>query len=46
MPHAFVIYHVTQTPTLVTVSKDRYIKECYLPKIYNELGCEPVIFSI
>tara|TARA_R110000824_G_scaffold8505_2_gene38663 strand:+ start:2422 stop:2751 length:330 start_codon:yes stop_codon:yes gene_type:complete len=46
MPHAFVIYHVTKSPTLVTVARDRYIKEDYLPKIYNELGCEPVTFSI
>ena len=46
MPHAFVIHNVTKTPTLVTLLKDRYVKEDYLPNIYKELGCEPVTFSI
>ena len=46
MPHAFVIHHVTKAPTLVTIYRDRYIKEDYLTNIYNELGCEPVTFSI
>ena len=46
MPHAFVIHNVTKTPNLVTLLRDRYIKEDYLPRIYNELGCEPVTFSI
>ena len=46
MPHAFVIHNVTKAPTLVTLLRDRYIKEDYLGNIYNELGCEPVTFSI
>jgi hypothetical protein len=46
MPHSFVIYNVTTTPTLITLYKDRYTKEDYLPNIYSELGCEPVTFSI
>ena len=46
MPHAFVIHNVTKTPNLVTLLRDRYLKESYLPRIYNELGCEPVTFSI
>ena len=46
MPHAFVIHNVTKSPTLVTLLKDRYLKEDYLPDIYNELGCEPVTFSL
>jgi len=46
MPHAFVIYNVTKTPTLLTLYRDRYTKEDYLPNIYKELGCEPVTFSI
>jgi len=46
MPHAFVIHNVTKTPTLVTLLRDKYLKEDYLPDIYNELGCEPVTFSI
>ena len=46
MPHAFMIFKVTKSPSLVTLLKDRYIKEDSLPEIYNELGCEPVTFSI
>ena len=46
MPHAFVIHNVTKTTTLVTLSRDRYMKEDYLSRIYSELGCEPVTFSI
>ena len=46
MPHAFVIHKVTKSPTLVTLLRDRYVKEDYLPRIYTELGCEPVTFSI
>ena len=46
MPHAFVIYRVTKSPALVTLMRDRFIKEDYLSNIYNELGCEPVTFSI
>jgi len=46
MPHAFVIHHVIKSPSLVTLLRDRYVKEDYLSNIYKELGCEPVTFSI
>ena len=46
MPHAFVIHNVTKCPTLISLSRDKYVKEDYLPRIYSELGCEPVTFSI
>ena len=46
MPHAFTIFKVTKAPCLLTLLKDRYQKEDHLPRIYKELGCDPVIFSI
>ena len=46
MPHAFVIHNVTKCPTLISLSRDKYVKEDYLPTIYSVLGCEPVTFSI
>ena len=46
MPHSFTIFKVTKSPSLVTLLKDSYYKEDRLPGIYNELGCEPVTFSI
>lgn len=39
MPHSFVIFGVTSTPTLITLSADNKVtKESYTPMIYEELG--------
>ena len=38
VPHSFVIFKVTKTPTLVTLNKEKVTIEDYVSKIYTELG--------
>ena len=38
VPHSFVIFSVSKTPTLVTLNKEKVIVEDYVSRIYSELG--------
>jgi len=38
MPHSFVIFKVTETPTLVTLDTNKVDVESYTPRIYKLLG--------
>lgn len=40
MPHAFVVFSVSQTPTLVSLGKNGVVVESYLSSIYTALGLE------
>lgn len=37
-PHAFVIFRIGRTPTLVTLNEEKVTVEDYVPMIYSELG--------
>jgi len=37
MPHSFVIFSTTQTPTLVSLDRGKVMIEDYLSRIYNKL---------
>jgi len=40
MPHAFVIFHTTKLPHLVTLGRRELRSEDYLSQIYRSLGLE------